>query len=156
MWWPTSIRSQKTKLANKTRPLRRKMTRKEINRTSHWAREDCLIRSKQVATVCVVCVSVIITQYYHSTVWRYPITTHTTLYSILIINGTYVNIYHFSLTYCVSDASSNTVFNHITLLFTRQLTSRTRMSSLTLTAFHLSMKQLKLVFCVKIILKILK
>ena len=77
--------------------------------SSHWPGEDCLIWSKQVATVCVVCGSVIITQYYHSTVWRYPITTHTTLYSILIINGTYVNIYHFSLTYCVSDASSSTV-----------------------------------------------
>ena len=43
--------------------------------------QDCLIRSKQVATVCVVCGSVIITQYYQSTVWRYPVTTHT-LYSI--------------------------------------------------------------------------
>ena len=74
--------------------------------SSDWPGDDCLIRSKQVATVCVVCGSVIITQYYNSTVWRYPITTHTTLYSILIINGTYVNIYHFSLTYCVTCASA--------------------------------------------------
>ena len=32
--------SQKTKLANKTRRLERMMTRKEINRTSHWPREE--------------------------------------------------------------------------------------------------------------------